>query len=109
MAKGKEAAAPPRADGALEMRASRHEMHGGKKRVRSIRTKRAKGGGHVVTHEFDHIGGNYQPDEDHVFGADEGVKHVQHYIRHAGVKGVKVSAAGDKDGGASGDASDAAE
>lgn len=91
-------AAPPVAHnmigGGIQMSSTGEKTHGTKKHVRSIRTKRAKGGGHVVSHEFDNSGGSgYHQDEEHVFGKDEGVKHVKHYIRNAGISGVSVSGA----------------
>lgn len=92
--------APPEAKkmigGGLQVSASGEQRRGGKKHVREIRTKRAKGGGHVLTHEFESgpdMG--YHPGEDHVFGKDEGEKHMKHYMRHAGITGVKVSSAAD--------------
>ncbi len=93
-------AAPPEATkmigGGLQMSASGEQRRGGKKHVREIHTKRAKGGGHVVSHHYEHgMGGAYHEPVDHVFGKDEGVKHVKHYIRHAGISGVNVSAGGD--------------
>lgn len=104
MAKTKEAApsemhATKMIGGGHMMEATRVERGSKKKHIRSIRTKRAKGGGHIVTHEYEHghdMG--YTPDQDHVFGKDEGVKHMEHYMRHAGVKGVTVAASGAGDG-----------
>jgi len=61
-----------------------------KKHVKSIRTTRAKSGGHIVEHEYENAGGQYEPPAQHVYGKDEGVKHVKHYIRHAGIQGVSA-------------------
>lgn len=106
----KTSAPPVRADGANVVSSRSETAKPSKKHVRSLRTTRAKGGGHVVEHEFDNSGaGPYHQAAQHVFGADEGVKHMKHYMRHAGVKGVSVAAAGDKDGNASGDDPDAGE
>jgi hypothetical protein len=94
--------APPEAHkmigGGLQVSATGEQNRGGKKHVRSIRTSRAKGGGHIVRHEYESgpdMG--YHPDAEHVFGSDEGVKHVKHYIRHAGIRGVSVSGAEGKE------------
>ncbi len=88
--------APPVAEkmigGGLQMTSSGEQRRQGKKHVSAIHTKRAKGGGHVVTHHYEHGSGGYHEPVDHVFGKDEGEKHVKHYIRHAGITGVKVSA-----------------
>lgn len=90
--------------------ASREARGSKKKHIRSIQTTRGKNGGHVLEHNYEH--GNdmgYSPSTQHIFGKGEGVKHVEHYIRHAGIKGVKAMAAGDGMAEGEGAADDAGE
>lgn len=75
--------------GGSQVSLTKEERRPKKKHVKRLLISKAKNGGHVVEHEFE-SGPDmpYEPNASHVFGADDGVKHVQHIIRHAGIKGV---------------------
>lgn len=68
------------------MKSARSESHKGPKVVRHIEVKEAENGGHVVTHHFNHSGGDYHEPEEHVFGADEGGKAMEHIASAANIK-----------------------
>ncbi|HZW05381.1 MAG TPA: hypothetical protein VFF58_00605 [Candidatus Nitrosotalea sp.] len=73
----------------------------GPKEIRSVEIEKAANNeGHVATHRFkQQDGGPYHESEGPIpFGKEEGHKLVEHLVKHLGIKGVKVSAAAEKDG-----------
>lgn len=60
------------------------------KKISHIQIKKAKNGGHIVTHHYENDGGGmvmgpYRSPEDHSFGSDEGHKLITHVGKVMGV------------------------
>lgn len=81
------------------MKSARGESHKAPKTIRHIEVKEAENGGHVVTHHFNHSGGDYHEPEEHVFGADEGGKAMEHIASAANIKSSEPSEAEGEDTG----------
>lgn len=57
----------------------------GRKKLDSIEVRKAKNGGHVLTHRYTSEGPMYHPPEDHVFGPGDGSKMLAHLKGALGV------------------------
>jgi len=68
------------------VKSARGESHKSPKVLDHIQVKEAANGGHVVTHHFQHTGGEYHQPEEHVFGADEGNQASEHITSAANIK-----------------------
>lgn len=61
---------------------ARGEAHGAPKKFHHLEIREGEGGGHVVTHHFESY--EHRPEE-HVFGAEEGGKALEHVASAANI------------------------